>query len=163
MDNAITILSMLLGSSVISSLVTYYFTRNKVKAETDGINVDTTKKVSELLEKMQAENVDLYKQNTELEKANTDLKHSNENLSIRLEARDKQLEASTKQLDLLRELAKDAPITETLRQQLEGTKQIIDKLQDALLDGQSIIKQKEEAFQELLKTNRNFDPRQKKE
>jgi len=164
-DNEIAVVvSAILSSSLLTALVTLFFTRRKTAAETNKTNaeakseeIESQKKVSDLLEKMQSEGVDLYRRNTELEKENTDQMRSIEILTARLEARDSQLAAATKQLDLLRDLAKDAPITETLRKQLEAMNQIIGKLQDAQSDGQKIMLEKERALQELLNTNRNLE------
>ena len=85
--------------------------------------METTSKVSDLLKDMQSQNVDLYKKNTELEKANTDQARTIEVITARLQSRDSQLDAATRQLDLLRNLAKDAPVIDTLRVQLEAMNQ----------------------------------------
>jgi hypothetical protein len=155
-DNGFQILLAILGSSVLGSLITYFFTRRKVAAETKNEEVDTDAKVSDFLKDVQGQNVDLYKRNAELEKAVTDRERTIETFVTRLEVRDKQLEASNKQLDLLRKLAEQAPITETLRAQLDSMNQIIIKLQDAQTETTKILSDKEKSMQELLETNRDL-------
>jgi hypothetical protein len=152
----LTLIGMFLGSSVLSSLVTAWVMRRKITAEAAAEEVDTTGKVSDLLKEMQSQNVDLYKQNTALEKVNTDQTRTIEILTARLESRDSQLAAATKQLDLLRSLAEQTPITEILRTQLDSVNQVVLNLQIALADGQKIMQEKDNAMQELLKTNRDL-------
>jgi len=152
----LTLIGILLGSSVLSSLVTAWIMRRKVAAETAAEEVDTTGKVSDLLKEMQGQNVDLYKQNTALEKVNTDQTRTIEILTARLDARDAQLAGATKQLDLLRSLAEQTPITEILRTQLDTVNHVVANLQAALVDGQKIMQEKDNAMQELLKTNRDL-------
>jgi hypothetical protein len=156
----INLVIAILGSSVITAIVTWLLTRRKIEAETQSEELNARSKVSDLLEKMQSENVDLYKRNTELEKSNTDKDHSIEVLTARLDARDSQLAAATKQLDLLRDLAKDAPITETLRSQLEAVNQFAANSQTMFQTMQSdlskLLMEKEAAMQELLRTNNDL-------
>ena len=129
----------------------------EIKARSASEEVDTTSKVSDLLQEMQSQNVNLYKRNTELEKINTDQTRSIEVLQARLESRDAQLTETTKQLDHLRNLAKDAPIVETLRAQLDAMNQIVSHFQAAQNETSKILLEREKAMGELFKTNRNFD------
>jgi predicted RNase H-like nuclease (RuvC/YqgF family) len=154
----------ILGSSALTAFLTWIFTRRKIAAETRKTDadaasqeVDIQSKVSDFLEKMRGDNVDLNKRNVELEKENSELSQHIETLKTRLETRDKQLEACNKQFELLRQLAKDAPVTETLRTQLEVINQMVIKLQDAQSEGQKLMIEKEKTMQELLKTDRNLD------
>lgn len=159
-QQTVTLVTAILGSSVVTAIVTWLFTRRKIEAETQSEEVNARSKVSDLLEKMQSESVDLYKRNTELEKANTDKDHSIEVLTARLDARDSQLAAATKQLDLLRDLAKETPITETLRSQLEAVNQFAANSQSMFQTMQSdlskLLIDKEAAMQELLRTNNDL-------
>lgn len=138
--------------------------RRKVAADVRETNaravseeVDNTKKISKLLEEMQGQSVELYKNNTELEKVNTDQTRTIEVLTARLQSRDSQLEASTRQLDLLRNLAKDAPVIETLKTQLEAMNHIVANLQAAQTETSKILLEREKSYAELFKTNRNLD------
>jgi len=152
------ILTFVIG---VASLI---ISRRKISAEVREIEarsasekVDTTSKVSDLLQEMQSQNVDLYKRNTELEKVNTDQLRSLEILRTRLESRDAQLSEATKQLDHLRNLAKDAPIIETLRNQLDAMNQIVSHFQAAQNETSKILLEREKSMGELFKTNRNLD------
>jgi hypothetical protein len=167
----ITLLISVLGSSVLTALVTLWFTRRKIAAEIEKTNaeanktnaetaseeVDTTRNMSGLLKEMQSQNVNLYKQNTELEKKNTDQTRTIEIITARLEARDGQLAAANKQLELLRSLAKDATITETLRTQLDGMSQIIAKLQEAQSEAAKMMSEKDKILANMFETNRNLE------
>lgn len=163
-ESIVTLIAAILGSSVITAFLTLWFTRPKVTAETKKISaetvseeVDSTSKTSDLLEKMRGDTVDLYKKNIELEKTNTDLTRTIEILTARLDARDGQLAAATKQLELLRGLAEQTPITDTLRKQLDAMNEIVIKLQAAQSEGQKIMLEKDKAMQELLITNRDLE------
>jgi len=154
-----TLIIAILGSSVITAFLTLLFTRRKTAAETEGIKakaasdeVDTIRKRSDLLEKMQDENVDLYTRNTELEKAKVDNVRTIEILTARLAARDQQLETLNTQMNRLAKLAEQAPITEILRSQLESVNKIADELQKMLVE-------KEKTLQELSQTNRDLEMR----
>ena len=135
----------------------------EIRARATAEEVDTTSKVSDLLKDMQGQNVDLYKKNTELEKNNADQARSIEILTARLESRDTQLTAATRQLDLLRNLAKDAPIIETLRTQLDAMNQIVSNLQEAQTQTSKILLEREKSMGELFKTNRNLDLKKPRE
>jgi hypothetical protein len=129
----------------------------EIKARAASEDVDTTRKVSDLLTDMQGENVALYKRNTELEKTNTDQTRTIEIISARLDARDSELLAATKQLEHLRNLAKDAPVIETLRMQLDAMNQIVTHFQAAQNETSKILLEREKAMGELFKTNRDLD------
>lgn len=160
MDNALPIVQWILGSSLLTSIVTYLLTRRKIKAETKSQEVDADNKISDFIEEMRTKYVDLSRANVELEKKVTDQARQIEILTSRLEARDKQLEAATKQLDLLRDLAKEAPITETLRTQLEAVNQFAANSQSMFQTMQSdlskLLLEKEAALQEMLRTNNDL-------
>ena len=156
MNNTWQIILAILGSSVFGSLVTYFLTSRQRAVQTAGEEIDNTSKAADLIKEMQGQIVDLYKQNTELEKARTDKEHLIEVLTGRLTARDAELATNTKQLELLRNLATQAPITEALRGQLNSMNTIIVNLQAAHTDAANMLKEKEIAFQELLKTNRDL-------
>lgn len=156
MDNLGEFVLAILGSSLFGAVVTFLLTRRKYNAETASEEVDSTSKAADLIAKMQSENVDLYKKNTDLEKINIDQARTIEILSTRLASRDSELASTTRQLDLLRNLAAQAPITEALRNQLDTMNTIIANLQAAQSDASKMLKEKENAFQELLKTNRDL-------
>ena len=156
-NSLITLLVTILGSSVFGSILTLFFSRRKVAAETANQEIDTDSKVSDFLKDVQGQNVDLYKRNAELEKSNTDKQRTIEMLVSRLETRDAQLTANNKQLDILRSLAQQAPITETLREQLETMGEIIAKMQDAQTETAKALAEKEKTVQELFKTNRDLE------
>jgi len=163
-EQMLTLIAAILGSSVIGSILTLFVTRRKTAAETKKTNaeatseeVDTTKKVSDFLKDVQDQNVDLYKRNTQLEKEITDKTRTIEILTARLEARDTQLAAATKQLDLLRNLAEQAPITETLRTQLDAVNQVVTHLQDTQSGLQKMILEKDKMLGTLFETNRNLE------
>jgi len=138
--------------------------RNKTEAETESIKSDTAtkdvdafEKFSDLLKKLQDRNDELYQENVELAKQNTEKARSLEVLSDRLQNRDTQLSQCSKQLDLLRNLAQESHITDTLKTQLEAMQTIISKMQDAQSETTKVLAKKEEALQELFKTNRDLE------
>ena len=158
------IIAAVLGSSVITAILTWLFTRRKIAAETTKTNaeaaseeVDTTRKVSDFIKDVQDQNVDLYKRNTQLEKEVTDKARTIEVLTARLESRDGQLATATKQLDLLRSLAEQAPITETLRSQLDAVNQVVTQLQDAQSDLSKMLLEKDKILATMFETNRNLE------
>jgi hypothetical protein len=163
-QEAWTLIGAILGSTSLAAIVTFIFTRRKINEETKKLRaetvteeLDSSKKITDFLQEMRTDNVDLSKKNIELEKQNTDQLRTIEILTARLESRDGQLATATRQLDLLRDLAKDAPITETLKTQLEAINQMVVKLQDAQREGQQLMLEKEKTMQELLKTDRNME------
>ena len=126
------------------------------------MDVDAFDKFTTLLNKHQTRNDELYQENVILEKTNTDLTRSNELLTARLEARDAQLSAATKQLDLLRDLAKQAPVTDTLTAQLEAMNTIVVNLQAAQAEMQGVLKAREDAYQKLFESTRNINKQERK-
>jgi chromosome segregation ATPase len=163
-DSLLLLIGSILGSSVITAFVTLMFTRRKISAETKETNarasseeVDTTRKVTDFLNDVREENVDLYKRNTELEKENTDKTRTIEILSTRLESKDSQLAAATKQLDLLRSLAQQSPIIEVMQSQLVSLNEIIAKFQDASVEATKLMGEKDKILKDLSETNRNLE------
>lgn len=160
MDSVVQSILQILGSSLVTATVTYLFARRKIKAETKSQEVDADNKISDFIEEMRGKYVDLSRANVDLEKKVTDQARQIEILTSRLEARDKQLEAATKQLDLLRDLAKEAPITETLRTQLDAVNQFAANSQTMFqtmqTDLSKLLLEKEAALQELLRTNNDL-------
>lgn len=155
----------------LSTIITLIVSRRKLAAEREKIlaeaesvrssaastDVDAFDKFSELLKKLQDRNDELYQDNVNLEVKNTEKTRSIETLTIRLAERDAQLTQATKQLDLLRELAKQVPITDTLTVQLESMNNIVAKLQDAQADIQQVMKDREKAYQELFESTRHLE------
>jgi len=148
----------------ITGIISIVVARRKIAAETREANaraaseeVDTTNKISDLLKEMQSQNVDLYKKNTDLERTNTDHARTIEVITARLESRDSQLAAATKQLDLLRNLAKDSPIIETLTNQLGEMNKIVTSFQEAQATTQRMLLEREKMMTELFQTNRNLE------
>ena len=153
-----------LGSSVITALITLLFTRRKVAAETKETNaraaseqVNTTGSLREVLEKMQDDISRLYAENIALEKTNAEKTRTIEVLTDRLQSRDSQLATANKQLDLLRSLAEQAPITETLREQLGGMHQIVAHFQEAQEIATKMLAEKDKTLALLVETNRNLE------
>jgi len=154
----------------LSTVITLIVTRRKLAAEREKLlaeaesvrsgaastDVDAFDKFSQLLKKLQDRNDELYQENVTLEVKNTEKARSIETLTIRLAERDAQLNQATKQLDLLRELAKQTPITETLKTQLESMNTIVFKLQEAQTDMQGVLKDKEKAYNALFESTRNL-------
>jgi hypothetical protein len=167
------LVSLIIGTlGFISGVAGLIFARRKVAAEREKIlaeaeairsgkestDVDAFEKFSSLLKKLQDQNTDLYAENVVLEKAVTEKDRKIEVLTDRLQSRDAQLEQNTKQLELLRNLAKDSTIVETLRTQLESMNSIALALQTAQTEGQKILLEKEKSMHELLtRTNRDLE------
>ena len=113
--------------------------------------------LGDVLKKMQDDISRLYEENLTLEKTNAEKSRTIEVLTDRLQSKDLQLAAATRQLDLLRSLAEQAPITETLRTQLEGMNQIVAKLQEAQSEASKMLLEKEKTLAVLIETNRNLE------
>ena len=148
----------------ISAFLTWLLTRKKTDAETKEITakaaseeVETTNKVTDLIRDMRTENVELNRKNIELEKQNTDFARTIEILRSQLETGNKQLERAQKQLDLLRGLAEESPIIETLQTQMQVVRDVINILQTALNDGGKLLIDKEKKMQELLRTTSDIE------
>lgn len=163
MDNTLILLSAILGSTVVSSILTLYFTRRKLAAEIDETNartssekIDTTKKISDVLEQMQGKNVELYERNSELEKLKSDHENRIDALVKRLDLRDEQLTNCTKQMNLLSDLAKQSPITDTLRGQLDVVNGVVAELQSASTELRHMLAKKDEILKDLFDTNRDL-------
>ena len=163
-NEIVLIVVAILGSSVISSLLTLFFTRRKIAAETKATNaksaseeVNTMGNLAEVLDKMQKDISRLYQENIELEKTNADKARTIEVLTDRLQSRDAQLATANRQLDLLRNLAEQAPITETLRSQMGAMNEIVSKLQDAQAEASKMLLEKDKTLAVLIETNRNLE------
>jgi hypothetical protein len=148
---SLTLIIAVIGSSAFGSILTWLFTRRhiaaqtkKTTAETISEEVDTSNKVSNSLDEMRVENVDLIKKNFELEKVIIEKTRLIEVLTGRLESRETQLESATKQLNLLRGLAEQAPILETLRMQLEAVTKMAGNMQTVQLDLQKMLGEKKD-------------------
>lgn len=155
-DGVVTILVTFLSSTVITAFLVQWFMRRKTAAETREIGaraaseeMDTARDTTDLIRKMQGEQVDLYRKNTELEKTNTDQARTIENLTRRLESRDAQLDRLTK-------LAQQAPIIETLREQLDAVTKIATDFQSAQSELTAMLNEKEKTLQALSQTNRDL-------
>lgn len=165
-ENVLTFILGALGSTLLGSIATYLFLRRKTAAETKKTNaeaaseeLETARKERDLVQEMRSENVDLYKRNIELEKSNTDQARTIEILTARLEARDQQLMTLNKQVERLSSLAEQAPITETLRTQLEAVNKIATGFQTTQSELQQLLIEKEKTLQELSQTNRDLEMR----
>ena len=165
------IIALIVGAlGFLSTIITLIVTRRKLSAEREKLlaeadasrsdsastDVDAFDKFSELLKKLQNRNDELYQKNVNLEVQDTEKSRTIETLTIRLGERDAQLNQATKQLDLLRELAKQAPVTDTLKTQLASMNEIVGKLQDAQSEMQSVLRDRERAFNELFHSTRNL-------
>jgi len=154
----------------LSTIITLVFTRRKLAAERDKLmaeaesarsgaastDVDAFDKFSDLLKKLQDRNDTLYGENVALEVAATERNRTIEQLQLRLSDRDAQLAQSVKQLELLRELAKSVPISDTLRSQLESMNVIVVNLQEAQKQMQDVLVERDKAINALMESNRNL-------
>jgi len=154
----------------LSTIITLIFTRRKLGAEREKLlaeaesarsgaastDVDAFDKFSDLLKKLQDRNDELYGENVALEVAATERNRTIEQLQLRLSDRDAQLLQATKQLELLRELAKSVPISDTLRSQLESMNVIVANLQDAQKQMQEVLLERDKAISALMESNRNL-------
>ena len=171
-DTLITVVIAMLGGGTISTLITLWITRRRIAAEREKLlaeaqaqksnaentDVDAFAKFQSLLKTLQDRNDELYKKTVVLEKQITEKDRNLEVLHERLTDRDSQLEQNTKQLELLRNLAKDSPVIETLKTQLEAMNVIALSLQTAQSEGQKILLEKEKSMHELLsRTNRDLE------
>ena len=154
----------------LSTIITLIVTRRKLGAEREKLlaeaesarsgaastDVDAFDKFREMLNKLQNRNDELYQKNVNLEVQDTVKSRTIETLTLRLGERDAQLTQATKQLDLLRELAKQAPVTDTLKTQLASMNEIVGKLQDAQSEMQGVLRDREKAFNELFQSTRSL-------
>lgn len=138
--------------------------REKILAEAEqirstaaGTDVDAFDKFSDLLKKLQDRNDELYQANVALEVKSTEKTRTIEQLGIRLAERDAQLVQNNKQLDLLRDLAREVPVSDTLKAQLSSTNEIISKLQEAQAQMQGVMSDREKAYQALFESTRNIN------
>jgi len=130
--------------------------RRKVKSEAHSLDADAFGKFQESLTKLQERNDELYQENVRLQIKVTETSRTNEQMRIRLEERDAQLTGATKQLDLLRELARAAPLNDTLKAQLTTMNQIVDNMQTAQAEMQRLLNDREKAYKELFDSTRNL-------
>jgi predicted RNase H-like nuclease (RuvC/YqgF family) len=176
MSDLVTILVALLGGGTVTALITLWVTRRDMqrklaaerekllaeaqaeKSTSESTDVDAFSKFKNLLKELQDRNDELYKKTVVLEKQITERDRSLEVLHDRLADRDSQLEQNTKTLEHLRNLAKDSPVIETLRTQLEAMNVMALSLQAAQTEGQKILLEKEKSMHELLtRTNRDLE------
>jgi len=130
--------------------------RRKVKSESRNLDADAISKFQESLSKQQERNDALYQENVELQVKVSEITRSNEQMRIRLEERDAQLTSTSKQLDLLRELARTTPVTDTLKTQLDTMNHIVDNMQTAQSEMQQLLKDREKAYRELFDSTRGI-------
>lgn len=147
----------------IAGLIAARSQRLKTLAEVKSIQANTTTtdltafdKFSDLLKKHQDRNDELYQENVLLEKGLTEKTRQLDILTARLENKDTQIIALNRQLSLLQDLAKSAPITDTLKAQLESMNLIVTRLQDAQQEATKVLATREAAFQKLMDTNRDL-------
>jgi predicted RNase H-like nuclease (RuvC/YqgF family) len=140
----------------LGGIISIIISRRKIKSEAHAMDADAFGKFQESLTKLQERNDELYQENVKLQISVTDMTRTNENMRIRLEERDAQLTATTRQLDLLRELARTAPITDTLTAQLESMNHIVENMQAAHDTLQALLKDRERAYKELFESTRGL-------
>jgi predicted RNase H-like nuclease (RuvC/YqgF family) len=171
MNDIVQILLALLGGGTLTALVTLWLTRRKLAAErekllaeaqaeksnSENTDVDAFSKFKNLLKELQDRNDELYKKTVILEKQITERDRSLEVLHDRLADRDSQLEQNTKTLEHLRNLAKDSPVIETLKVQLEAMNLIALSLQTAQTETTKMLHEKDRIVQGLFDTNRNLE------
>ena len=163
-EQILAIVSAFGAGSILSALAVSFLNRRKTAAEIKEINTRATSQeveaignVRDVLERLQEDISQYITKNIELEKTVADRDRSIEVLTARLQARDAQLESCQKNMEALRNLAKEAPIIETLRSQLEATNQIIAKFQEAQAETQKAILEKDKIMATLVDTNRNLE------
>ncbi len=153
----INTLSLVIGIfSSIGGIASLLYAIRKMKSETRSMDADAFSKFQESLTKLQERNDELYQENVSLQIKVTETSRTNEQMRIRLEERDAQLNAATKQLDLLRELARTAPVTDTLKTQLETMNHIVDNMQTAQSEMQRLLREREKAYNELFESTRGL-------
>jgi hypothetical protein len=145
------IIGILAGRRVVNAQ------RKKAEADTNLTDADAFDKFSDTLKKLQERNDTLYQEKVALETQLTEKTRLVETLTIRLEERDRQLAANTKQLDLLRDMARQAPVTDTLKEQLDATNAIIVNLQVAQKELSELLLEREKAYNVLFESTRNID------
>jgi chromosome segregation ATPase len=140
-----------------------YAEKTKIDAEAENIRgrtateeVDRFAKLSENLEKLQDRNTALYDEKITLEKQNTEQFKTIETLTHRLNEREGQLNSANKQIELFRKLAEDAPITSTLRAQIEEFGQIIKDMTGVQNRAMKMLEEKDRAITVLTETNRDL-------
>lgn len=140
----------------LGGIVSIVISRRKIKSEARAMDADAFTKFQESLTKLQERNDELYQENVKLQINVTDMSRTNENMRIRLEERDAQLTATTRQLDLLRELARTAPVTDTLTAQLEAMNHIVENMQGAHDTLEQLLRDRERAYKELFESTRGL-------
>jgi hypothetical protein len=142
---------------------TFYAEKKKLEAEAENIKgrtateeVDRFAKLSENLEKLQDRNTELYDEKITLEKQNTEQFKTIETLTNRLNEREGQLNSANKQIELFRKLAEDAPITSTLRAQIDQFGLIIKDMTDVQNRAMNMLQEKDKAITLLTETNRDL-------
>jgi chromosome segregation ATPase len=134
-------LSLVIGLlTFLGGLISLYYSRR---------TPDAFARSQETLTKLQERNDKLYEENVAYQTQVTDLTRSKEQLSARIEERERQLSTNSRQLDLLREMAKTAPITDALQEQIVSMNQIITNLQQSQVELQQLLKSRDSAYQEL--------------
>jgi len=140
----------------LGGIVSLIASRRTVKSQARNLDADAITKFQESLTKLQERNDSLYQENVNLQIKVTETSRTNEQMRIRLEERDAQLNAATKQLDLLRELARAAPVTDTLKNQLETMNHVVENMQVAQAEMQQLLKDREKAYRELFDSTRGI-------
>jgi hypothetical protein len=142
------------GLTFLGGLSALYYSRQLTRSQAHGADAVTFDKFTETFAKLQQRNDELYQENVQLEIKNTEKSRSMEQLTTRLAERDAQLTQATKQLDLLREMARSVPITDTLKNQLDAMNIIITNLQASGTAMQELMAKREEAIGVLLESQR---------
>jgi hypothetical protein len=154
MDNATLVIGIL---TFLGGLISLYYSRRGIKAKASADEADAMTTYTEANMKLQDRNQELYERNVELEKKLSECDRSRETLTVRLSERDTQIATLNKQFEKLNELAKQAPITDILKEQLSVTNGVIERLQAAYADANRMLIEKEKINQELQRqTNRDL-------
>jgi len=150
-------ISLVIGLlTFIGGIATLIQSRRLVKSQSRTMDADAFEKFQSTLTKLQERNDEIYQENVTLQVADTNNARTIQQLTIRLEERDAQLSTATKQLDLLRELARTAPVTETLKTQLGAMNTIVANLQSAQAEMNQLMIDREKAYKELFDSTRNL-------
>jgi len=137
----------------IGGLISLYYSRR---------TPDAFGKLQETLGKLQERNDKLYDENVLQQTQITEMTRSKEQLALRIDERERQLSTASHQLDLLRQMAKSAPITDALQETIASMNTIIVNLQQSQSGMQDLLKSRDDAYQELFHKTQDLVKAEKK-
>jgi hypothetical protein len=154
-DFIVPIVIAVLSSGALSALVTHFFTRRKLRAETGEVEsrrdvneaqeantfAEAIQKFMDAQEKLQDRNRELYEQIVILEKDKAESDRSVEVLSERLNVRDAQIKGLSSQLQILQDKDRQGEISNALVAQQKALLQIADDYRQIIDDRERTIKE----------------------